>query len=108
RADYHLSQQSAVTLAYSDDSFDRGASALCLEGTWKPMLGDTVYGLLAGGFGEFSGSFDSTMVWAEAGLGVAVGRFDLAASFSLLDGDAADFLLRDAETFALRISYLIR
>ena len=48
------------------------------------------------------------MAWGEAGLGLAIGRFDLAATFSVLDSDTADFLLRDTETLALRISYLIR
>ncbi len=108
RADYHLSQHSAVTLAYSDDYFDRGASAVFAEGTWKPELNDSTYLLLAAGAGSFSGSYDSTMVWGEAGLGVAFGRFDLAATFNVLDSDTADFLLRDAETLAVRISYLIR
>ena len=108
RADYHLSQEAAVTLAYSDDYFDRGASAVFAEGTWKPQLNDSAYLLLSGGLGSFSGTYDSTMIWGEAGLGIALGRFDLAATFSVLDSDTADFLFRDTETLAVRISYLIR
>ena len=107
RADYHLSPELGLTLAWSPDYFSRGATHTLLGGTWQPALGRSFYLSLAGGVGRLGGAFDETLWFGTVGVGFAAGRVDVRLSYSRLDDVSARVFLTERETIALRIGYLV-
>ena len=107
RVDYHFSRVAALTLGWSPDYYGRDAASVIAAGVWQPSLSDRAYLILSAGAGYLSGSRDSTILWGEAGVGYATGRFNIAVSFNAVDQDSAEIFLTPRETVSLRVSYLI-
>ncbi len=105
RGNYHLNPELSVSLAWSPDDYGRDADHVIVAGNWRPELSEHVYLLLAGGAGYLSGPWDTDTYYAEAGIGVRAGRFDVSLTFGAVDDDAQRIFLTDSSTLALRLSY---
>ncbi len=107
RGDWHLSPSLSLMLAWSPDYYDR-APALNVGATWRPRLGDRSYLVFGGGPGRVGGRFDQTIAWGQAGIGIAIERFDLSLSYNVVDEDSALIFATPEDTVALRISFRLR
>lgn len=104
RGDFHVSPSASLSLAWSPNYYGR-AEALNLSGTWRPQLTDSVYLVLAGGVGRLGGELDETIGWGQAGVGIAVTRFDIALTYNAIDEDSSRIFLSPESTVALRLSF---
>ncbi len=105
RADLHLSRDAAITLAWSPDYYGREAESWLLDGTWRLRFTDRAYASLRGGVGHLGGYVDSEYLWGEAGIGYAIGGFDLNLIATTLNDEIATVLQSSDSTVALRITY---
>ena len=107
RGSYHLNPELSASLTWSPDYYGRDADSVIVSGNWRPELSVSSYLLLAGGVGYLTGPWDTSIYYAEAGIGYRAGRFDVSLGLSAVDNESERIFATGRTTFALRLSYLV-
>ena len=107
RGSYHLDPELSVSLSWSPDYYGREADSFILAGNWRPELSASTYLLLSGGAGYLTGPWDTSIYYAEAGIGYRARRFDVSLTLNAVDNDSERIFFTDGSTLALRLSYLL-
>lgn len=107
RADYHVSPELGVMLAWTPDYYGQAETANA-AGTWRPRFSDSAYGLVAAGVGYVGDGFDEAIGWGQIGAGLNFSGFDLTLSWNVVDDNTQEIFFRPGDTLALQISYRLR
>ena len=107
RGSYHLDPELSISLAWSPDYYGREADSVIAAGNWRPELSAATYLLLSGGAGYLAGPWDTSIYYAEAGIGYRARRLDVSLTLNAVDNDSERIFFTDGTTVALRLSYLL-